>query len=175
MVTRWKREGRCIRYSSRRCCVQLNKLTTPYQCDFLSYQPQSTSLPFRSLFRRFPPSHRCCSLLSSLPFFPSVSFAFLFLSLSLGQSFAQPVIVSSSFVTVLLTLPPPRSLRNSRRVSFSLCQIVPQATKAAHRPPAARPLFYVAARTLFRVKKSAWCIPSRLPCYGTSVLSAQLC
>ena len=74
--------------------MQLNKLTTPYECDFLSYQPQSTSLPFRSLFRRFPPSHHCCSLLSSLPLF-FIRLFYLSLSLSLSPSLFLPILCTT--------------------------------------------------------------------------------
>lgn len=66
-----RRGGPCIRYSRRRCCVQLNKLTTPCERDFLSYQPQSTSSCVS--LGRFPPSPTMCPLPS--PSFSSPSLA----------------------------------------------------------------------------------------------------
>lgn len=90
-------------FESRRCCVQLNKLTMPCECDFLSYQPQST-FPSLSL----PPSrpNLCPPPSSLLSFF----FPFLFPSHRNHDRFI------SLFVTTLLT--PPRSLRNSRPCVF---------------------------------------------------------
>lgn len=150
---------------SRRCCVQLNKLTTPCECDFLSYQPQSTSCCFA---RSFVASHPRTVLPSS--FSPSFFFFIRLPSLSLSLlSSAQPAIVSSPFVTVLLTLP------LVLYVILAACPSPSFAPSSATNGHTDRLQLSVVLRSLFRVKKSTKCIPSRLPCYGTLLLSAQLC